>query len=158
MSLTDEMATRLGLLWIPDIYRKNIRTQRTRAFDLSVPSRENKVEIVHTLLGIQLKTPGKLIACPDLSTARYLRVFVRIGCDDVAVPYDITKISSVADELESAWQQTLLYLEDMTSGLGIRSKSGHRGIMIKTMRTEIARAGAGGLMPDFDTETKQRKT
>ncbi len=75
----------------------------------SIPSSPPvRVVIQHTLLGVELKLGRKRLLCPDLATARYLSVFARIGCQDVAVPYDITKISHLADELESSWYRMLL--------------------------------------------------
>ena len=53
------------------------------------------------MLGIELKVANRRLLCPDLATARYLSVFARLGCDVIAVPYDITQISRIADELES---------------------------------------------------------
>ena len=38
----------------------------------------------------------------------YLSVFARAGCEEVAVPYDITRVSLFADELESSWHRMLL--------------------------------------------------
>ncbi|MEO7672752.1 MAG: hypothetical protein ABIU09_01575, partial [Pyrinomonadaceae bacterium] len=69
----------LGDNWIPGIYRQKVRTQRTRSFTMDVPERENAAEILHTLLGIELKVGKRRFSCPDLATARYLRVFARIG-------------------------------------------------------------------------------
>src|SRR5262245_26391338 len=100
----------LGTEWIPAIYR-NIRDGRTRSYKMDIPRRENRAEILHTLLGIELKVGKMRLSCPDLSTARYLRVFARIGCGDVAIPYNITEIPALADRLESAWQRTLLLFE-----------------------------------------------
>jgi hypothetical protein len=72
------------------------------------------------------------------------------------VPYDITKISTLADELESSWQRTLLLLEefakDKTASVRGRLRSG----LIKEMRTEISEIGAGERMPQFKQTTKQR--
>jgi len=101
----------LGELWIPAIYEAKVRTQRTRAISMPIPGRENEAEILHTLLGIELKVGKRRIACPDLATARYLRVFARLGCGTVAIPYDITKVSPLADELEVAWQRLKLLIE-----------------------------------------------
>ncbi|NNE67523.1 MAG: hypothetical protein HKN33_13245 [Pyrinomonadaceae bacterium] len=157
MSISKEIEKDLGANWIPSIYETEVMQLRTRAFDLAVPQKENSVEIVHTLLGIQLKTGSKLIACPDLSTARYLRVFVRIGCPDVAVPYDITRISSIADALESAWHTALLMLDEKMPDASNPSKARVRSALIKSMRTQVINLGPGDLMPKFDTETKQRK-
>ena len=135
--------------WIPAIYAGKIRSQRTRSVELEIPEHENAAEILYTLLGIELKIGKRRIACPDLATARYLRVFARIGCRRVAVPYDITKISVLADELEVAWQKTLLLLGDVPPRT--------RGSLIKSMRTEIDEIGAGDAMPEFKQSTRQRK-
>src|SRR5690349_2999275 len=93
---------------IADIYSQKIRTIRTRSCALEIPERENEVAILHTLLGIELKVGSHRFACPDLPTARYMRVFARLGCREFAIPYDITKISTLADELETSWHRTLL--------------------------------------------------
>ena len=98
--------------WLPDIYAAKVRPQRTRSVHIEVPQRENAAEIQYTLLGIELKVGKRRFACPDLATARYMRVFARIGAIDFAVPYDITKISVVADELETAWHRTILLASD----------------------------------------------
>jgi hypothetical protein len=156
MALNDEIVAFLKNEWIPLIYREKIRSLRTRAFELAVREKENEVDLVHTLLGIQLRAGNQMIACPELATARYLRVFARIGCTSVAVPYDITRISSLADELESAWQKTMLVFHDRTIQDIPQTKGRRRGLLVKLMRTEILRTGAGELMPDFDTETSQR--
>src|SRR6476620_5498783 len=111
MEIAADIRNQLKENWIPQIYRDRIRTLRTRSSRLDAPVRENFVEIQHTLLGVELKVGNKRLSCPDLSTARYLQVFARLGCEEIAVPYDITKISTLADELESSWQRTLLLLE-----------------------------------------------
>jgi hypothetical protein len=139
----------LGDAWIPAIYSTKIRPQRTRAVDLDIPERENQTEILYTLLGIELKIAKRRIACPDLATARYLRVFARIGCRRIAVPYDISRISLLADELETAWQNTLLLLGDTSA----RARSN----LIKSMRTEINEIGPGNAMPEFRQSTRQKK-
>lgn len=138
----------LGELWIPDIYIKDVRSKRTRSMSMSIPERENSPDILHTLLGVELKVGKLRIACPDLSTARYLMVFARIGCRDIAVPYDITKISKIADDLETAWQRLNLILE----GASVRT----RNKAIRLVRDEIASAGSGNAIPEFKQTTNQR--
>ena len=105
----------LGELWIPEIYREQVRSKRTRSMEMNVPERENSPEIFHTLLGIELKVGKIRIATPDLATARYLCVFARLGCREVAVPYDISKISGIADLLETGWQRMNLLLQGATT-------------------------------------------
>lgn len=141
--------------WIPNIYRE-IRAGRTRSYKMDIPRRENRAEILHTLLGIELKVGKMRLSCPDLSTARYLRVFARIGCREVAIPYNITEIPAMADRLESAWQRTLLLFEDSAQGRSPQVKGKMRAALIKSLRGEIEEAGAGEMMPAFDRETRQR--
>lgn len=145
----DGLRANLDKLWIPEIYREQIRSKRTRSMQLSIPARENSPEIFHTLLGIELKVGKVRLATPDLATARYLCVFARLGCIEVAVPYDISKISGIADQLETGWQRMNLLLQGTTTRT--------RNLAIKTVRTEIAEIGAGDVMPEFNTNTKQRK-
>ena len=93
----------LGESWLPRIYRERILKLRTRSYQFESDKPAARVDIQHTLLGVELKVGRKRLLCPDLATARYLSVFARLGCNGVAVPYDITKISHLADELESSW-------------------------------------------------------
>ncbi|HSK64246.1 MAG TPA: hypothetical protein VK893_10400, partial [Pyrinomonadaceae bacterium] len=104
----------LGETWLPRIYRERILKLRTRSYNFETANNSARVVIQHTLLGVERKVGRKRFLCPDLATARYLSVFARLGCKDVAVPYDITKISHLADELESSWYRMLLLLEQET--------------------------------------------
>jgi hypothetical protein len=125
---------------------------RTRAYLLGIPAKENEAEILYTLLGVELKVGRKRLSCPDLSTARYLRIFARLGVNEIAVPYDISKIAAFADELELSWQYTLLLIDREYSG-----QKRARSSVIKLMRQEIAEAGAGEAVPEFKQTTKQEK-
>ena len=156
METVSQIREKLNENWLPQIYREKIRTLRTRSFTLGVPANVNRVEIQHTLLGVELKVGNKRLSCPDLSTARYLQVFARIGCEEIAVPYDITKISTFADELESSWQRILLLFEETTKEKVASAKGRLRSALIKEIRTELAEIGAGEKMPEFKQTTKQR--
>lgn len=156
METAVEIREKLGAEWIPAIYRDRVRTQRTRSYHLDITRTEHRVSILHTLLGIELKIGNKRFSCPDLSTARYLQVFARIGCEDVAIPYDITKISTLADELEIAWHKTLLFFEELTKSKVATARGRLRASLIKDIRQEVDAIGAGNLMPEFRQSTKQR--
>jgi hypothetical protein len=158
MDIASDIKEKLAGEWLPLIYQEKVRTQRTRAHRLEVPKRENRAAIQHTLLGIELKVGNKRFSCPDLSTARYLKVFARLGCQEVAVPYDITKISTLADELDSSWHKTLLFLEESAKDKTPQVKGKLRAGLIKEIRTELDEIGAGSLMPEFRQTTKQRRT
>jgi len=128
---------------------------RTRAYHFGVLPRRARVEIQHTLLGVELKVGRRRLLCPDLATARYLAVFARLGCKATAIPYDITQLSRVADELESSWQRMLLLIEhNVPEALRTRI----RGLLTAKLKTEIAEAGAGSAIPEFKQSTRQRST
>ncbi|MCS6873368.1 MAG: hypothetical protein N2Z23_06620 [Pyrinomonadaceae bacterium] len=156
MKAVEKIKEALGDSWLPEIYRNKVRTIRTRAYKMSIPEKENETEILHTLLGIELKVGRRRISCPDLSTARYLQIFARIGVTEVAIPYDITKISHIADELESSWQKTLLLIENFADSSSKRSRSKLRNTIASLLREEIRQIGAGPLIPEFRQDTRQR--
>ena len=112
--LASAIQATIGDSWLPRIYRERILKMRTRAYEFPALPKNAAPQIHHTLLGIELKVGRRRMLCPDLATARYLCVFARIGCKAVAIPYDITKISQVADELESSWYRTLLLADEST--------------------------------------------
>lgn len=155
MQLISTIASDLGDEWLPKVYADKVRTQRTRSISIEVPLRENQCLIQHTLLGIELKVGPRRFACPDLATARYMRIFARIGCRAFAIPYDITRISAAADELETSWQRSLILLTEYTSEATVKGVSLLRSKLIKAMRIELADIGPGDLMPKFDRRTRR---
>jgi hypothetical protein len=152
----DAIRTQMGETWLPEIYRGRILKMRTRAYHFGKVARNPRIEIHHTLLGVELQIGRRRFLCPDLATARYLSIFARAGCKDVAIPYDITQLSYLADELESAWQRAFLLLEQEFPNSANKTRT--RGLLIAKLRTEIAEAGAGTEVPEFRQSTKQRKT
>ena len=158
MAVVDEIKENLNNAWIPQIYAEKIRTQRTRSHQLDIPRKQNQAIIQHTLLGVELKVGNQRFQCPDLSTARYLQVFAWLGCQEVAVPYDITKISSLADELESSWHKMLLLVDIETKGKTPAARGKFKAGLIRELRHELDEIGAGELMPEFKKSTKQRKS
>ena len=151
-----KIEAQLGETWLPRIYRERIRKLRTRSYHFDGMKPAARVLIQHTLLGVELKIGRRRLLCPDLATARYLSVFARIGCSDVAVPYDITKISQLADELESSWYRMLLLVEQEARAESTRVKGRLRGLLLAKIRAEIVTAGAGTRVPEFKQTTKQR--
>lgn len=144
--------------WLPHLYTARIMSLRTRSHHLEIAERENTVEVQHTLLGVELKIGRRRLLCPDFSTARYLAAFARIGCKDVAVPYDITQISRLADEIESSWQRMLLLIGQASDGRSRSFGARVRALLVKSLRDRIKEAGAGAAIPQFNQNTKQRRT
>jgi hypothetical protein len=146
----------LGDAWLPHIYRDRIRKLRTRAYTLPGLTDKTQAVIQHTLLGVELKVGRKRLLCPDLATARYLAVFARAGCAEVAVPYDITRISQLADELESSWYRMFLIAEHHAREESETLKARIRKLLAGKVRAEILAAGAGTSIPEFKQTTRQR--
>ena len=155
-SLVAEVKGRMRGDWPPAIYSDRVLSMRTRSHKVPAATRNAAVEVQHTLLGIELKVGRRRISCPDFATARYLSVFARAGVSEVAVPYDITKISSLADELESAWQRMLLLAEHLTGGRAVAFRTRVRTAAAREARREIEEAGAGAAVPQFRQTTRQR--
>ena len=154
--LVAEVRDALGDDWPPRLYRERILSTRTRSHAVPAAAKGAAVEVLHTLLGIELKVGRRRVSCPDLATARYLSVFARAGVSAVAVPYDITKISRLADDLESAWQRTLLLADHLTKDRAGTFRSRVRAAALKEVRREVEEAGAGSAVPQFNQNTRQR--
>jgi hypothetical protein len=151
----EDIERELGDSWLPRIYRERVLSLRTRGYEFPAPAKNAKAEIHHTLLGIELKVGRRRLLCPDLATARYLAVFARIGCRAVAIPYDITKISLAADELESSWHRMLLTWDRLTLDRSAAFRARIQRQLIGKVRDEIEAAGAGPRIPEFRLVTKQ---
>ncbi len=149
-----EVKELLGEIWLPELYRSQVRPLRTRAYALH-PVHKEAVEIQHTLLGIELKTGRYRTLCPDLATARYLAVWTRAGCASIAVPYDITQISRLADDLESAWHRMLLLVDHAAAERKSAFRLRVRAKLLSDLQHAIAEAGAGAAIPKFNQNTKQ---
>jgi hypothetical protein len=153
--LASALETKMGEAWLPRIYRERILKMRTRSYEFPALPRRAVPRIHHTLLGIELQVGRRRMLCPDLATARYLAVFARAGCHAVAIPYDITRISQVADELESSWHRMFLLLDEVTRDERTRART--RRLLVTRLQEEIASAGAGPRVPEFARSTKQRR-
>ena len=155
-SYAQKIQEQLGETWLPRIYRERILKLRTRSYQFENAKPSARVIIQHTLLGVELKVGRRRLLCPDLATARYLSVFARLACKAVGVPYDITKISHLADELESSWYRMLLLVDQETRTESTRFRGRLRGLLLAKIRTEIEEAGPGTRVPEFRQSTKQR--
>jgi hypothetical protein len=149
-----EIEEKMGESWIPRIYGRILKL-RTRSYNFPLLAGKSAPEIQHTLLGLELKVGRKRMLCPDLATARYLAVFARSGSRAIAIPYDITKISHLADELESSWHRMLLLADSLTNERNAAFATRVRTMLIGKVRDGIAAAGAGTHIPEFKQSTKQ---
>jgi hypothetical protein len=154
--LLSDIEKTMGDSWLPRIYHELILKTRTRSYELPTLPKHADPRIYHTLLGLELKVGRRRMLCPDLATARYLAVFARLGSHAVAIPYDITKISPVADDLERSWHRMLLLTDSLTTHRTAAFRTRVRKLLIAKVRAEIAAAGPGPRIPEFKQSTKQR--
>jgi hypothetical protein len=90
----------LGVEGIAAIYRERVLPVRTRT--LRLLGRKQPARIVRTLLGYEVQAARKRVHCPDMVTARYVRLFTAIGCRTIKLPYDPTVTAQLVPALERA--------------------------------------------------------
>src|SRR6266478_535696 len=78
-----------------------------------------------------------------------------IRCAAVAIPYDITRISQLADELESSWHRMLLLADSVAQDRSEAFATRVRSLLIGKVRDAISEAGAGTRIPEFNQSTRQ---
>jgi len=85
-----------------DLYRQRVLTKNSRT--LRLLGRKNQARIIHTLLGFEVQAGYKRIQCPDMVTARYLKLFSELGCHSIKLPYDPTLTAELIPQFESMLQ------------------------------------------------------
>jgi len=90
----------LGIPDIAVIYRQHVLSGKTRSIHLL--GHKSQARIQETLLGYEVKAEYKRIQCPDMVTARYLKLFTELGCRTIRLPYDPTVTAALIPELERA--------------------------------------------------------
>jgi len=85
---------------VVQIYRDEVLPIKTRTVQLL--GRKGPARIINTLLGFEVQASYKRVPCPDLVTARYLRLFMELGCRSIKLPYDPTITDRLIPELELA--------------------------------------------------------
>jgi hypothetical protein len=155
--IADEIRAVLAEGVLDLIYRDRVLSGRSRQYDLPRTGTGAQVEIIHTLLGIELKIGKRRLLCPDLATARYLSIFVRLGGGQVAVPYDITGISTIADEMESSLQRMMLLADVLTRDRSSRIRSMVKRRLASDSRQRIEEFGSGAKFPEFLPPRRRRR-
>ena len=109
------------------VYASQVLSGRTR--EVVLVGRRCEPAIQYTFLGYELKAGRKRITCPDLTTARYLAVFLEIGAATVRIPYDPSRTARLLPSLE-------LVLENVKKVFAVEGlEPGHnRKVLWKTFR------------------------
>jgi hypothetical protein len=82
------------------VYRLQVLPIKTRTIHLL--GRKGPARIINTLLGFEVQASYKRIHCPDMVTARYLKLFTELGCHTIKLPYDPTVTARLIPEFEAA--------------------------------------------------------
>ena len=90
----------LGVANLVDTYRRCVLPIKTRSIHLL--GRKSPARIIETLLGYEVKASYKRIHCPDMVTARYLKLFPELGCRPSRWPYDPTVTANLIPQFEQA--------------------------------------------------------
>jgi hypothetical protein len=88
-----------SLTRLVEVYREKVLSQKTRTIRLL--GKKNPAKILNTLLGYEVQAAYKRIQCPDLVTARYIRLFSELGCHSIQLPYDPTLTAELIPEFET---------------------------------------------------------
>jgi len=85
-----------------ELYRNEVLPQKTRTVRLL--GTKSDANIIQSLLGYEVQARHKRVNCPDLVTARYLKLFSEIGCHSIRIPYDPTATARLIPLMESSYQ------------------------------------------------------
>jgi len=85
---------------LTSVYRREVVSTRTREVELA--GRKCSPQVLYTFLGFELKLGRKRITCPDMTTARFLRIFAEVGVGSIKIPYDPTHTARLLPQLEDS--------------------------------------------------------
>jgi hypothetical protein len=94
-----------------EIYRGQVLPIKTRSIHLL--GKKAPARIITTLLGYEVQASYKRIHCPDMVTARYLKLFMEIGCRTIRLPYDPTVTARLIPALEASLERIVKGVRDM---------------------------------------------
>lgn len=90
----------LGIANLVETYRRYVLPIKTRSIHLL--GYKSPARIIETLLGYEVKASYKRIHCPDMVTARYVKLFTELGCRSIRLPYDPTVTANLIPQLEQS--------------------------------------------------------
>lgn len=88
-----------------ETYKKEVLPIKTRTIHLL--GKKAPARIITTLLGYEVQASYKRINCPDMVTARYLKLFTELGCHTIKLPYDPTVTERLIPVLETAYDRVV---------------------------------------------------
>ncbi len=101
----------LGIANLVDTYQRFVLPIKTR--NIHLLGRKSPAAIVETLLGYEVKASYKRIHCPDMVTARYIKLFTELGCRSIRLPYDPTVTANLIPQFEHSVSKILSGVRDI---------------------------------------------
>ncbi len=101
----------LGIANLVDTYRRFVLPIKTR--NIHLLGRKFPAQIIETLLGYEVKASYKRIHCPDMVTARYIKLFTELGCHSIRLPYDPTITANLIPQFEHSVTKILSGVRDI---------------------------------------------
>jgi hypothetical protein len=105
ISYREILTNTIGYSAFVDLYQQRVLAKNTRT--LRLLGRKSPATIIHTLLGFEVQAAYKRIQCPDMVTARYLKLFSELGCHSIKLPYDPTLTAELIPIFESMVQSVV---------------------------------------------------
>lgn len=93
-----------------ELYGREVLPYPTRTIRLL--GKKCSAQIMYTFLGFEVKAGRKRIHCPDIVTARYLKVFSELGCRSIRLPYDPTRTAQIVPQFEAMMDEIHRYITD----------------------------------------------
>ena len=106
----DTEGIRLEMARIEAVYREHVLGGRVRI--VSLAGRKCRPRIMDTFLGFEIRAGSRKIACPDITSARYLVIFTELGMASVCIPYDPTRTARILPQLEQSFSRFRKLLEE----------------------------------------------
>lgn len=100
-----------GVANIVETYRRHVLPLETR--NIRLLGHKAPARIIETLLGYEVKAYYKRIQCPDMVTARYLKLFTELGCRSIRLPYDPTVTAELIPDLERSVAKIIAGVRDI---------------------------------------------
>jgi len=101
----------LGIANLVDTYQRFVLPIKTR--NIHLLGRKSPTQIIETLLGYEVKASYKRIHCPDMVTARYIKLFTELGCHSIRLPYDPTITANLIPQFEHSVAKILSGVRDI---------------------------------------------
>lgn len=101
----------LGIANLVDTYQRLVLPIKTR--NLHLVGRKTPAQIIETLLGYEVKASYKRIHCPDMVTARYVKLFTELGCRSIRLPYDPSSTANLIPQFEQSVARILSGVRDI---------------------------------------------